>query len=107
MSNIKLLLDLISDVRAVADDLQAIADAMASTESPEATETTTTHTPTPKPDKPKPTVKLEDLRTLLATKSQSGLGNEVRELIRKYDATKLSDVNPNQYTAMFAEAEVL
>ena len=103
MSNIKLLLDLISDVRAVADDLQAIADAMASNEAPEVTETTTTDTP----NSPKPTIKLEDLRTLLATKSQSGLGNEVRELIRKYDATKLSDVNPNRYAAMFAEAEVL
>ena len=107
MSNIKLLLDLISDVRAVADDLQAIADAMASAEASEVTETTTTDTPTQKPDNHKPTIKLEDLRTLLATKSQSGLGNEVRELIRKYDATKLSDVNPNQYAAMFAEAEVL
>ena len=32
MSRIKLLLDLIEDVRAVADDLQTIADAMASDE---------------------------------------------------------------------------
>ena len=32
MSRIKLLLDLIEDVRAVADDLQTIADAMASNE---------------------------------------------------------------------------
>ena len=32
MSRIKMLLDLIEDVRAVADDLQTIADAMASEE---------------------------------------------------------------------------
>lgn len=107
MSKIKLLLNLITDVRAVADDLQAIADSMANNESPEVKETTESAAPAPKADKPKPSIKLEDLRALLASKSQAGLGNEVRELIKKYDATKLSDVDPNQYAAIFAEAEVL
>lgn len=104
MSKIKLLLNLITDVRAVADDLQAIADSMANNESPEVNEAAA-HAP--KADKPKPSIKLEDLRALLASKSQAGLGNEVRELIKKYDATKLSDVEPDQYAAIFAEAEVL
>lgn len=107
MSKIKLLLDLITDVRAVADDLQAIADSMANSKSPEVNEATEAASPAPKADKPKPSIKLEDLRALLASKSQAGLGNEVRELIKKYDATKLSDVYPDQYAAIFAEAEVL
>lgn len=108
MSKIKLLLNLITDVRAVADDLQAIADSMANNESPEVNdEASKAAAPAPKSDTPKPSIKLEDLRALLASKSHAGLGNEVRELIKKYDATKLSDVDPNQYAAIFAEAEVL
>ena len=109
MSKIKLLHNLINDVRAVADDLQAIADSMENSESKEVSEAAEAidKTPASKPNKPKPAVKLEDLRALLATKSQAGYGNEVRALIGKYDATKLSDVNPGQYAAMFAEAEVI
>lgn len=106
MSKIKLLLTLIDDVRAVADDLQAIADSMANNEPTEVKEEIKTTTP-PEVDKPKTSIKLEELRALLASKSQAGLGNEVRELIKKYDATKLSDVDPKQYAAIFAEAEVL
>ncbi|MEG2765830.1 MAG: hypothetical protein RR910_08795 [Acidaminococcaceae bacterium] len=107
MSKIKLLLTLIDDVRAVADDLQAIADSMANNEPTEVKEENKTTTLAPKADKPKSSIKLEELRALLASKSQAGLGNEVRELIKKYDATKLSDVDPKQYAAIFAEAEVL
>ena len=107
MSKIKLLLTLIDDVRAVADDLQAIADSMANNEPTEVKEETKTSAPAPKVDKPKPSIKLEEVRALLASKSQAGLGNEVRELIKKYNATKLSDVDPEQYAALFAEAEGL
>lgn len=32
---------------------------------------------------------------------------EVRELIRKYGGTRLSDIDPVQYKALLAEAEVL
>lgn len=49
MSRIKLLLDLIEDVRAVADDLQTIADAMASDEpAAEPTETPVQEVPAAK-----------------------------------------------------------
>ena len=49
MSRIKLLLDLIEDIRAVADDLQTIADAMASDEpAAEPTETPVQEVPAEK-----------------------------------------------------------
>lgn len=32
---------------------------------------------------------------------------EVRELIKKYGGTRLSDIDPAQYKALLAEAEVL
>ena len=52
-------------------------------------------------------VTLEDVRSVLAQKSQAGMTAEVRELIRKYGGTRLSDIDPAQYKALLAEAEVL
>lgn len=97
MSRIKLLLDLIEDVRAVADDLQSIADAMASDE-PSAAEPEVT----PKEE----TIRLEDVRAVLAAKSRDGYGTQVRELIAKHGGSKLSDINPSEYGAILQEAEV-
>ncbi len=97
MSRIKLLLDLIEDVRAVADDLQSIADAMAS-DKPSAAEPEVT----PKEE----TIRLEDVRAVLAAKSRDGYGAQVRELIAKHGGSKLSDINPSEYGAILQEAEV-
>lgn len=52
-------------------------------------------------------VTLEDVRAVLGQKSQAGMIAEVRELIRKYGGTRLSDIDPAQYKALLAEAEVL
>lgn len=108
MSRIKLLLNLIEDVRAVADDLQAIADAMVSDEPVKVTEPAApVETEAPKAAKPAKAIKLEDVRAVLGAKSQVGLGNEVRELIKRYGGSKLSDVNPDCYAELLKEAEVL
>ena len=106
MSRIKLLLDLIEDVRAVADDLQTIADAMASDEpAAEPTETPVQETPAEK-DEPEETIRLEDVRAVLAAKSRDGYGAQVRELIAKHGGSKLSDIDPSEYGAVLKEAEV-
>ena len=52
-------------------------------------------------------VTLEDVRAVLGQKSQAGMTAEVRELITKYGGTRLSDIDPAQYKALLAEAEVL
>lgn len=107
MSRIKLLLDLIEDVRAVADDLQTIADCMASDEpapaEPVKQEASAEKAPDPEPEK---AIRLEDVRAVLAAKSRDGYGAQVRELIRKHGGSKLSDINPTEYAAMLKEAEV-
>lgn len=101
MSRIKLLLNLIEDVRAVADDLQTIADAMASDEPvEEAAEAP------PEKNEPEETIRLEDVRAVLAAKSREGYGAQVRELIAKHGGTKLSDIDPAEYGAVLKEAEV-
>ena len=101
MSRIKLLRDLIDDVRAVADDLQAIVAAMASDEpAAEPTETPVQEAPVEK------AIRLEDIRAVLAAKSRDGYGAQVRELIAKHGGSKLSDIDPSEYGAMLKEAEV-
>jgi hypothetical protein len=60
-----------------------------------------------KKEKPKPEIKLEDVRTVLAEKSRAGHTAEVRALLQKYGAEKLSAVDPANYEAMMKDAEVI
>lgn len=50
---------------------------------------------------------LEDVRGVLAEKSQSGLTADVKKLIIKYGGSKLSDIDPSKYADIIKEAEVL
>ena len=58
------------------------------------------------PDKPKPPT-LETVRAVLAEKSRDGHTDKIRELLEKHGATKLSEIDPGEYAALLAEAEVL
>ncbi|MFS0615584.1 rRNA biogenesis protein rrp5 [Lederbergia ruris] len=104
MSKIKLLLDVVSDMRSLADSIQAVADAMAGNEPVEAKEPTT---PVKKPAPKKKEITLEEVRAKLAEKSQAGLTSQVREIIKKYGGSKLSEVDPKHYADMLKDAEVL
>lgn len=125
MGKVKLLLDVIGDLRTLADSLQAVADAVADSSAAEA-ELTTTKEPekagkagkaaknTSKKDakaaKQEPEEKpltLEEVRAVLAEKSRSGHTEEVRELLTKHSADKLSEIDPAEYAVLLAEAEVL
>lgn len=116
MSRIKLLLDVVSDLRSLADSLQAVADAVAQG-GQEQPDQTTEKKPAQKPEKknvakqvekaePKP-LTLEQVRAALAEKSRAGHTSEVKALLIKHGADKLSDIDPAEYPALFAEAEVL
>lgn len=48
-----------------------------------------------------------DVRALLAEKSRAGHTSEVKALLLKYGANKLSEIKPEDYAALMAEAEVL
>ena len=58
------------------------------------------------PEKPK-AITLEEVRSVLAEKSRAGHTSKVRELLEKYGATKLSEIEPSQYPSLLVEAEVL
>lgn len=53
------------------------------------------------------TVTLEEVRAVLAVKSQDGLTSKVKELIQKHGGAKLSDVDPSNYAGLLADAQVL
>ena len=128
MGKVKLLLDVIGDLRSLADSLQTVADAVADSGVAEA-EMTTTKEPEEtgkagktgkaaknaakkeaKAAKQEPEEKpltLEEVRAVLAEKSRSGHTEEVRELLARHGADKLSEIDPAEYPALLAEAEVL
>ena len=62
----------------------------------------------PAPKAPaKKEISIEEVRALLASKTQAGKRREVKELLLKYDSGKLSGVKPEDYAALMADAEVL
>lgn len=128
MGKVKLLLDVIGNLHSLADSLQAVADAMAEnstmeTEAASGKEKEDTRKPgkaTAKKEAVKkngqPAVKaepeekpltLEEVRAVLAEKSRAGHTAEVKALLTKHGAEKLSEVDPTEYPALLADAEVL
>lgn len=55
----------------------------------------------------KPALTLEQVRAVLADKSRQGFTAEIRTLLQKYGASKLSGINPAHYEALLHDAEVL
>ena len=106
MSKTKLLLDVAANLSSLADSIWAVAEAMAGNEPVEEVQ----------PEKPatakevKPVAKvvtLEQVRAALADKSQQGFTADVRALLEKYGAPKLSQIDPTNYASLLADAEGL
>ncbi len=104
MSKVKLLLNVVSDMRSLADSIQAVADAMAGNEPVEIEEPTKA---VKESEPKKKEIILEEVRAKLAEKSQAGLTAEVREIIKKYGSSKLSEIDPEHYADVLKDAEVL
>ena len=54
-----------------------------------------------------PALTLEQVRAVLADKSRKGHTAEIRALLQKYGASKLSGIDPVHYRALLADVEVL
>lgn len=52
----------------------------------------------------KPALTLEQVRAALAEKSRGGYTAQVRELLVKHGAAKLSDIDPAEYPVLMADA---
>lgn len=112
MGKVKLLLDVIADMRSLADSLQAVADAMTQTEPADAPDENTGEKPkkaggkkaaketaetSPPPAPEGKLLTLEEVRMVLAEKSRAGHTAEVRALLIKHGAEKLSDISCPMY----------
>jgi len=106
MSRTKLLLNVVSDLRNLANSVQAIADEISGDKPSETTLAETS--PINKEEKPESkAVTLEQVRAVLAAKSHDGFTTEVRALLEKHGASRLSEIDPANYAALLADAEGL
>lgn len=101
MSKVKLLLDVVEDLRSLADSVQAVADAMLQNEP-----TVDAEPKMPAPA-PKKELTLEEVRAVLGEKSRAGFTTEIQALLKKYGAPKLSGIVPKHYEALLKDVEVL
>lgn len=103
MSKVKLLLDVVNDIRHLADSLECVANSIVENtpESPcqEGDSSAKKHT--------SPSVTIDQVHAALAEKSGDGKTAEVKALLYKYDAGKLSGVKPEDYAALLEEAQKL
>lgn len=92
----------IKDLRSAAATINEVANTLAemfSTASADEAPAATTSA--------EPQLTLEQVRAVLADKSRMGFTAEIRSLLQKYGAAKLSGIDPANYKALVADAEVL
>ena len=107
MSNkYNLLLDAARLMHSLADVLAAIAETYADVKQVTDAEVIEAAEP-PKELPEKKAVSLEQVRAVLAQKTQMGFRKDVKALLTKYGASKLSDVSPEHYEALMRDAEEL
>lgn len=98
MSRIKLLMEIKEDAENLASSIGVLLTALESDEE------------LPKEEKVKQeekTYEIEDVRKILADKSRLGHTAKIRELLEKYGAKKLSDIDPSNYKDLVADVEKL
>ena len=105
MSKMAEMAQTIEELRSAAASINAAADWLYQQFSGDDDEAKVTEAPAKK--KPKLELKLEDVRAVLAEKSRAGHTAEVRALLKKYGAAKLSEINPANYEALMKDAEVI
>ena len=91
----------IKDLRSAAATINEVANTLAEMFSTTADEVPAVATPA------EPQLTLEQVRAILADKSRMGFTAEIRALLQKYGAAKLSGIDPANYKALVADAEVL
>jgi len=89
----------IAELRNAAAAINGVADLLAEAFSAEES--------TEKAPAADPVLTLEEVRAVLAEKSRKGHTSEIRSLLLKYGADKLSQLDPASYRALLADAEVL
>ena len=98
MSRIKLLMEIKEDAENLASSIGVLLTALESDEEPSKEE---------KAKQEEKTYEIEDVRKILADKSRLGHTAKIRELLEKYGAKKLSEIEPSNYKDLVADVEKL
>lgn len=98
MSQIKLLLDVVSDLQHLADSLKEYAQAAVKLNIDEFEEIYT-------PEEKLPSA--EEVRSKLARKSREGYQKQVKELITRFGGEKFSDLPASVYPELLKELEAM
>ena len=109
MNKITALLDemteVIKNIGTLTESLQTVSNLLNEIKNTEISKKSTVHTSESTGNSK--VYSLEDVRGVLAKKSQSGLTSEVREIIVKCDGNKLSEIDPCHYEEIIKDAEAL
>ena len=112
MSKTKLLLNVVEDVRSLinsyqtlADDLQELCEAFSENETAISTIDSGLNETSAEDKTNESTITLEEVRTVLAKLAQDGKQAELKALIGKYGANRLSEVESKYYPAILKEVE--
>jgi len=122
MSKIKLALDVVSDLKSLAESIETLVHAMEANESNvenevakepvKETKKRTKTKPAPEPVNDEPEVEetpeekpitLEEIRAAMADKSRDGHREAVKAIITKYGANNLSSLDPKHYADALKE----
>jgi hypothetical protein len=96
----------IEELRSVCNELERVRAAISDAANWLA-EQFSSDEPEPESAPAEPVLTLEAVRAVLANKSRAGFTAQIRSLLQKYGADKLSSVDPANYKALLADVEGL
>lgn len=105
MSKMKLLKQIVDDLKNLSYSLDELYQAMKHSSEQEDIEIK--HSIPRESDNNTVTVTLEQVRAVLADKSRLGFTKDIKHLITEFGATKLSEVKPQDYATLLKKAEEL
>ena len=97
MSRIKLMMEVKEDAENLVSSIGTLLDALESDGELEEV----------KLNKEEKVYELEEVRKILADKSRAGYTDQLRDLLQKYGAKKLSEIEPSKYKDLVQDVEQL
>lgn len=97
----------VDELKTAANMLLSVADSLLDLFSGTDGFSKETTEPKNKPESKKEELTLEAVRAVLAEKSRNGYTDEIRALLEKYGADKLSEVEPKKYKELMDDVKVL
>ena len=94
----------IEELRNAAAALCSVAENLSTLSSDQAEQSATSAQTNQKAEK---SLTLEAVRAVLADKSRNGHTADIRALLEKHGAARLSEIDPDKYAALLADAEAL